>query len=1321
MSRWGFPVAIALALLAASLVPQGAATALSVGRLPTARGLAVAAWDAGSAFIFGGCLSTGCGAPATDEILRYDPASQEVSLAGRLPDARHGHALALDDATGDAYVIGGYAPARGYLDEVVRYNVRLGGSPSVVGHMRVATGLSAAAWAEGAAWVFGGELSPSAIVRVDPPGNATTLPRALEPPRDAATAVAALGKIYVIGGRVKPSNVLLGEIAEFDPATGSIRTVATFAPARSGATAIWDGEAIYVYGGDLADTSKASTVLRYAPGAAGVEVVGQLLPARASAAAASDGSVTYLFGGGAAGPVVLDAIARHETRPPAATPGFDLLGALPSARRHTSAVWTGAAAFVFGGQDANGSPLSEILRVDPRTGASTLAGQLPTPRDGTSAIWTGSSAYVFGGIRTGTRTTEIVRFDPLTGSAGAVGALPSARDATSAIWDGRDLPGMGCAGGCAYVFGGNSGGGLLTDVVRFNPATGETSTLSGMFSVSPAGSGAAWDGENAFLFGGALGSTVWRWDPLLRDPATAAGTIPASPSHAAAVWAGQGAVAIGSSPIRYDVLNQTAWSEEAALGDRDGASAVWTGSSVLVFGGGTIEVVRYTPASIGSCRAPIGSRLPEGRDIASAVWTGSAAYLMGGRMRATPSSDATGFRSDGAIHRFDPVSGLWRVPYALPQPVYHAPSVWTGNVAYVFGGQIATNGHVVVSDIVRVDPAAGTAATLAHLPSGRASAGAAWDGTFAWVFGGVGPSSGDYLDEIVRFDPATHNVLTIATRLPDAHKLNPEAAHVGGVIYLFGGNGQGGVQDRISAFYPGNGTLLDTGARFGRPTTGLGAIVDGDRVLLVSSDGRIDAFNATSWGLVTGVETLPAPAGAWHAVAGGQPFFSLGGSRSLGVQRLSTKILCFGAGGVDALASIEIVGPMQVTVNASAAYDAIGRDAAGREVPLAPVWSSSCGAIDATTGLFRAPTTTQACQIHADAQGVRGSANVSIVAAALDRIIVEGNKTVMVSSSSRYTARGEDAYGNDVALHALSWAADCGSISANGTLASPPNATNCTVSATQAGVVGSLAVEVLPLAPDAPQNLTAIADLRARGVVRVSWEAPVDDGGEAPGSYRLRRTAQDGSADDFLVSGKTLELSDRDLPYGTYTYAVAATNRGGEGPASANVTVRVGPRERTLYDQTLHVGGNLTADGADFDLVRVQGRPVGGGSYEVILTVEGQERPPIAILTGGAPIPAFDTRQIVPPVGPVEEEVEGATLRVTIDQRDDPSRSVCLIAVEGGCVQHAPSDPNDAWTASEENAWMALLVRLRLDAGAASQDQTLVVPFVGQAGGSVVG
>jgi hypothetical protein len=89
---------------------------------------------------------------------------------------------------------------------------------------------------------------------------------------------------------------------------------------------------------------------------------------------------------------------------------------LPPGRFHTSAVWDGTNAYVFGGCAAGACPSNLIVRYNPSTNTvTTMSATLPTGRGDTSAVWDGTNAYVFGG-HDGSGLNQIVRYSLLPGA-----------------------------------------------------------------------------------------------------------------------------------------------------------------------------------------------------------------------------------------------------------------------------------------------------------------------------------------------------------------------------------------------------------------------------------------------------------------------------------------------------------------------------------------------------------------------------------------------------------------------------------------------------------------------------------------------------------------------------------------------------------------------------------------------------------------------------------------------------------------------------------------------------------------------------------------
>lgn len=140
----------------------------------------------------------------------------------------------------------------------------------------------------------------------------------------------------------------------------------------------------------------------------------------------------------------------------------------------------------------------------------------------------------------------------------------------------------------------------------------------------------------------------------------------------------------------------------APIPPRQGASTIWTGSELIIWGGesgpnGDVlhdDGAAYNPTT-GTWRvlpsSPLSARVGQ-----SAIWTGTEMIVWGGYDVVS----ATHFHvtADGAA--YDPGTNQWqRLPAAPLSPRTYAFAVWTGNELIVLGGQPA-----VLTDTVRGYP-----------------------------------------------------------------------------------------------------------------------------------------------------------------------------------------------------------------------------------------------------------------------------------------------------------------------------------------------------------------------------------------------------------------------------------------------------------------------------------------------------------------------------------------------------------------------------------------------------------------------------------------
>ncbi len=210
------------------------------------------------------------------------------------------------------------------------------------------------------------------------------------------------------------------------------------------------------------------------------------------------------------------------------------------------------------------------------------------------------------------------------------------------------------------------------------------------------------------------------------------------------------------------------WTLELPSGPpgKKGQSAVWTGSEMIVWGGATPGLPEkgmwtnagfsYDPATDVWTPIRLDSTTPEPRAFHSAVWTGSTMIIWGGE---TWSEDGafpyyTALDTGGI---YDPVEDTWiatspsPLTGALPSPRLDHIAVWTGDEMIIWGGLVPVipgsqplpapeiPDYTALDDGSVFDPAFGDWRPMISdgtQPAARGRAAAVWTGDEMWMLGG---------------------------------------------------------------------------------------------------------------------------------------------------------------------------------------------------------------------------------------------------------------------------------------------------------------------------------------------------------------------------------------------------------------------------------------------------------------------------------------------------------------------------------------------------------------------------------------------------------
>ncbi len=315
--------------------------------------------------------------------------------------------------------------------------------------------LHTAVWT-GTEMVVWGGVDESSILntgaRYDPLNNrwSTVANSGAPAPRYLHTAVWTGADMTVWGG-IDGARAF-GDGGRYDPSANSWVPLAEGggAPtARREHTAIWTGSEMIVWGGAGMYVDPTDTGGRYSP------VTDGWIPTRASSrpkgreghSAVWTGSEMIVWGGfvGGSGFVPVDA-RRYD---PATDTWMPMSQAdEPSPRRSHTAVWTGREMIVWGGEawdSINWStyPIQGGGRYDPilDTWAPTASVGEPTARSGHSAVWSGTAMMIWGGDSAQGVVNTGARYDPANDSWVPLSIVdaPAPRTMHVAVWSGREM------------------------------------------------------------------------------------------------------------------------------------------------------------------------------------------------------------------------------------------------------------------------------------------------------------------------------------------------------------------------------------------------------------------------------------------------------------------------------------------------------------------------------------------------------------------------------------------------------------------------------------------------------------------------------------------------------------------------------------------------------------------------------------------------------------------------------------------------------------------------------------------------------------------
>ena len=249
----------------------------------------------------------------------------------------------------------------------------------------------------------------------------------------------------ILGG-LDSSSASVSGVFQLDSGKGKLHEAGALSGPLHDAAAVALGDQVLVFGGGAETSTDAVQSLpasggAVAPGAT-AHTVGRLPTVRSDLSAVTIGSRAFLLGG-YDGSKPIDAVL--ET---ADGRSFTQVATLPVPARYMAVAALGGRVFAFGGETASGGASDAIQEVDPRAGTARVVGHLPQALSHASAVVLGGRVYVLGGEISGSPSDAIWRFEPAGARVAAAGRLPVAVSGGAAT----------TVGSTAYLIGGTGPG-----------------------------------------------------------------------------------------------------------------------------------------------------------------------------------------------------------------------------------------------------------------------------------------------------------------------------------------------------------------------------------------------------------------------------------------------------------------------------------------------------------------------------------------------------------------------------------------------------------------------------------------------------------------------------------------------------------------------------------------------------------------------------------------------------------------------------------------------------------------------------------------------
>jgi hypothetical protein len=217
-------------------------------------------------------------------------------------------------------------------------------------------------------------------------------------------------------------------------------------------------------------------------------------------------------------------------------------------------------------------------------------------------------------------------------------------------------------------------------------------------------------------------------------------------------------------------------------------TTIWTGTKMIVWGGDSTDINTlehsintggiYVPVT-DTWTATSTTNAPPTRYFHSAIWTGSKMIIWGGAYNSTY------FKNDG--YAYDTLNNWTAIPtFSSLTPRYRHTAIWTGTKMIIWGGgneSFYFNDGGIYNDSTH----SWTSTSLSNAPSARYSHTAIWTGSKMIVWGGIGQYPNTYVNTGGIFDPETNTWTPTSTVNAPSGRCFHSAVWTGTKMIIWGG------------------------------------------------------------------------------------------------------------------------------------------------------------------------------------------------------------------------------------------------------------------------------------------------------------------------------------------------------------------------------------------------------------------------------------------------------------------------------------------------------------------------------------------------------